>query len=229
MRLMILIQRTKRLRMAIREASRNKVDLQRLPRFTDCRLSFPRHIWRGASSTARLTRKVNELRDTVLNLGFVKLVWDVLRYFWKRFYRERISVDLDIAYHPAGAELEKRVFLKITNGTNNAVKADMFIWESDFWHRYIHSRKMHKIVLTEPIVTVPAKSAMRQAFAYVPGNLFYSDTNYFGLRLTTGMIRWVPTRHWRRAFREFRKDFPNWREHPRPAIPLKFKEYGDPK
>lgn len=172
---------------------------------------------------------MNELRDTVLNLGFIKLVWDVIRYFWKRFYRERISVDLDIAYRApkAGAELEKWIFLKITNGTNDTVKADMFIWESDFGYRYIRLRKMHKIVLTEPVVTVPAKSAMRRALAYTPGNLFYPDTKYFGLRLTTGKICWVPTRHWRRAFQEFRKDFPNWREHRRPATPLKFKEYGN--
>jgi hypothetical protein len=106
------------------------------------------------------------------------------------------------------------------------VRVDMFVWESDFWHRYVRARNMHKIVLDKTIVDVPQKSAMRQAFTYAPGDLFYEDTNYFGLRLATGKIAWVPTRHWKRAFREFQNDFPNWREHRKTAVPLKFKEYG---
>jgi hypothetical protein len=184
---------------------------------TDGKLSF-----RGTVGT------VQRILDTVFSLGFIKLVWDASGYLWRKVYRERVTADLDIAYRPPklGSALEKCVFLIVRNGTDQPVTADMFIWESHFWHRYIRARKMHKIVLDKSIVTVPPKSAMRQGLSYVPGNIFYEGTNYFGLRLTAGKIVWVPTRHWRRAFREFQRDFPDWREHRRIAVPLTFKDYG---
>jgi len=166
--------------------------------------------------------------DVILSAGFLKLMWDILLWCWQHIYKERVTADLYIAFKAlkSGTELEKCLFLVVRNDTQKTVAVDMFLWESRFWHRYIHLRKMRRIVVPKPILRVPAREAMQQGYVYAPGNLFFGDMRYFGVLLSSGKAIWVKSRSLQRALTEFSADFPDWRKHSKPAIPLEVKRYG---
>ena len=161
------------------------------------------------SGRSKRTRMLQRLLDSLFSLGFLKLVWDAIRFGWKRLYPERVTASIYIAYTAAApaTELEKKTFLVVRNGTGKPITIDMFIWETDSWHRCVRARRMHNLVLSKPIIDAPAKGTMQRGFSYAPGNLFFEGTGYFGVRLSTGTQVWVATRRWRRAFAEFKRDF----------------------
>jgi hypothetical protein len=166
------------------------------------------------------------LLDIIFSLGFLKLLCDGFRFLWNRVYNKRVTVDLYVAYVPAGPGLEKRAFLVLRNDTDRDIRVNTVIYENSFWHRRIRYRKAPRIIPPEPLVDVPAYKAIQKAIAYEPNNFIDPHGRYFGVQLAGGKIIWVRARQMRRVLAEYRKDFPEWQTHHVRMMPLKCKDYG---
>ena len=142
---------------------------------------------------------------------------------------KRIRADLYIAYTydvRTGQHARKILYLAIHNATDKSATVDMLLWEDSSWRRWFRRKPVNcPFVVGNPLVTVPPHESRRRSLVYDHANVLDPRQKYFGVRLTNQRAVWVPTRRWRRAVREFEKDFPDWKQHPIEITPIPLQPY----